>query len=100
MLFLSVFQVLCLCFAHKSAAQWTVGQEVKTGSGIAVGHAAKLYPQVSEYLGIRFAHNTEGENRFMPPKPYNSTDKIVASEFVSDFYRYLEQELKLNTGTV
>ena len=94
MLFLSTFQLLCLSFAHKSVAQWTVGQEVKTGSGLAKGHASKSHPQVSEYLGIRFAHSTEGENRFMPPKPYTSTDKIVASEFVSNSYPYHENGLR------
>jgi hypothetical protein len=72
-----------LYFAQGSLAQWTVGQEVKTSSGAAAGHASKTYPQVSEYLGIRFGQSTEGVNRFMPPKRYNSSEKIDAANYVN-----------------
>jgi ascorbate-specific PTS system EIIC-type component UlaA len=78
--------LLGLYFVCGTVAQWTVGQEVTTASGIVAGHAAKTHPQVSEYLGIRFGQNTEGENRFMPPKPYTSTAKISASDYVSVFH--------------
>jgi hypothetical protein len=82
MLFFPVSWALGLYFAQGSLAQWTVGQEVKTSSGAVAGHASKIYPQVSEYLGIRFGQTTEGANRFMPPKAYNSSEKIVGAEYV------------------
>lgn len=43
-----------------------------------------MNPQVSEYLGIRFGRSTEGANRFMPPKPYISSERIDASAAVSE----------------
>jgi carboxylesterase type B len=78
----SILWALCLCLANSSVAQYTVGKEVKTSSGDVQGHAAKGHPEVSEYLGIRFGQSTEGLGRFMPPKPFNSTEKIVASDYV------------------
>jgi cholinesterase len=79
----AVLSLLGLLCAH-AAAQWTVGQEVKTTSGLVKGHAAKSNPLVSEYLGIRFGRSTEGANRFMPPKPYISSEKIDAAAAVSE----------------
>jgi hypothetical protein len=76
------FHIVCL-FCANVIGQYTVGQEVKTSSGLVRGHASKAYPEVSEYLGIRFGISTAGENRFMPPKPYISTDKVDASDYVS-----------------
>jgi cholinesterase len=78
----AVLSLLGLLSVHASA-QWTIGQEVKTTSGLVKGHAARSNPQVSEYLGIRFGRSTEGANRFMPPKPYISSEKIDASVAVS-----------------
>jgi hypothetical protein len=64
-------------------SQWTVGQEVKTTSGTAKGHAASSQKDVSEYLGIRFGETTDKENRFLPPKKYTGTGPIDATKFVS-----------------
>jgi carboxylesterase type B len=83
MLLFSVFQLLGILCVNV-VAQYTVGQEVKTTSGLVKGHAAKSYPEVSEYLGIRFGESTEGGNRFLPPKPYISSANIDASAAVSD----------------
>jgi hypothetical protein len=85
--------VWSLHFVSGSDAQWTVGQEVTTASGIAKGHAARSYPQVSEYLGIRYGQTTEGANRFLPPKPYTSTAKIGASDYVSRALALCRNEL-------
>jgi len=62
--------------------EWTVGQEVATSSGPVVGQKSARYPEVSEYLGIRFGESTEGNNRFLKPKPYKGTAKITATKFV------------------
>jgi hypothetical protein len=78
--------VLSLNLPFLAQARWKVGEEVKTTSGLVKGHASKTYPEVSEYLGVRFGQSTGGENRFMPPKRYHGTDKIDASAFVG---RYL-----------
>jgi hypothetical protein len=79
---------LSLNLAFSVKAQWNVGQEVKTTSGSIKGHASKTYPEVSEYLGVRFGQTTGGENRFMPPKRYEGTGKIDASSFVRRFFHY------------
>jgi carboxylesterase type B len=63
--------------------QWTVGQQVQTSSGPVVGHKSSKYPDVSEYLGIRYGESTAGKNRFMAPKPYVGKERIDASQFVS-----------------
>jgi carboxylesterase type B len=72
------------CIFLSVKAQWTIGQEVKTTSGLLKGHASPLYPEVSEYLGVRFGETTAGKNRFMPPKRYYGTDKFEAANWVSD----------------
>jgi cholinesterase len=59
------------------------GQSVKTTSGSVIGHVAKNQPNVSEYLGIRFAETTGGTNRFLPPKKYTGAGTFQASNFVS-----------------
>jgi carboxylesterase type B len=63
-------------------AQGLAGQEVQTTGGPVIGHTSPTYPKISEYLGIRYAETTAGENRFLPPKPFNGTKMIVASQFV------------------
>jgi cholinesterase len=88
MLSFNAFLVLSLNLAFSVKAQWDVGQEVKTTSGLIKGHASKTYPEVSEYLGVRFGQTTGGENRFMPPKRYDGTGKIDASSFVGSPFRY------------
>jgi cholinesterase len=51
---------------------------VQTTSGMVIGHASKWQPDVSEYLGIRFANNTlESGRRFEEPYPYYNEDGTV-----------------------
>jgi hypothetical protein len=64
---------------------WKVGQEVKTTSGVVVGHASKNRTEVSEYLGIPFAKPPVGPLRWAAPQKYNGTGVINASSFVSTF---------------
>jgi cholinesterase len=68
------FAILALLL-RLTSAQWIVGQDVKTTSGAYKGHADKTYPEVSTYLGIQFGQTTAGRNRFMPPKPFNGTQR-------------------------
>src|ERR1700760_1193842 len=62
--------------------RWSVGQPVKTTSGTIVGHPASGSPEVSEYLGIRFAEAAVGQLRFAAPKPFFSNGTFVASTYV------------------
>lgn len=69
-----------------SVLPWSIGQPVLTTSGTAKGFKSGYGTDVSEYRGIRFAQATNGTNRFMAPKRYNSTDKFDATSFVSLLY--------------
>jgi hypothetical protein len=79
---------LVLFYSIHVTNSWIIGQEVSTTSGPVVGHASRSKREVSEYLGIRFAESTGGSNRFMRPKRYSGTSKIVASRYVSDVVAY------------
>ncbi|KAL9059370.1 MAG: hypothetical protein Q9162_001239 [Coniocarpon cinnabarinum] len=68
----------------QAAAGFQVGQAVNTTSGIVIGHRAKNATQVSEYLGIPFAHPPVGDLRFAPPVPYTGDDSINAASFGHD----------------
>jgi cholinesterase len=63
---------------------WTVGQAVKTTSGVYTGHASKSKPEVSEYLGMRFGQETSGERRFARPVKFSSTEAFNAEKFSDD----------------
>lgn len=78
------FFVSFLLAAQIQCEEWTVGQPVNTTSGLVFGQPSKSFPEVSEYIGIPFGQSTAGKNRFMPPKPYVSTEVIKATTFVSD----------------
>jgi hypothetical protein len=73
-----------LVVGANAATTWTVGQEVKTTSGIVHGRAATRpgYSDVSEYVGIPFAHPPVGELRWMPAEPFVSNGKIDATKWV------------------
>jgi len=64
-----------------SCQTWKIGQQVKTTSGTVIGHAADWKPEVSEYLGIRFADPPVGKLRFAAPVAYKGNDTITATKF-------------------
>lgn len=66
-----------------SVAIYISHEPVKTTSGIITGKISPTYPNVVEYLGIRFGETTAGSNRFMPPKRYFGNDSIAALRFGS-----------------
>jgi carboxylesterase type B len=82
MLLISIVWFLAIDLANASL---TESRGFKTTSGIIRGHTSKSYPDVSEFLGIKFGQNTEGPNRFLPPKHYTSAETFVASNFVGKF---------------
>lgn len=63
-------------------ANFTVGQIVRTSSGAVVGHKATRYSEVSEYLGIPYAHPPVGDLRFAAPVKYAGSSILNASVFV------------------
>jgi hypothetical protein len=56
---------------------------ISTTSGLIIGHAATNRTGVTEYLGIPYAASTNGSQRWLPPKRFNSTAKFNASTYVS-----------------
>jgi hypothetical protein len=61
---------------------FTVGQIVETSSGSVAGHAAALYPEVSEYLGIPYAQAPVGDLRFAAPVKYTGSSILNGSAYV------------------
>jgi hypothetical protein len=63
---------------------WTMGQEVKTSSGLIKGHTAPwpANSEVSEYLGIPYAKPPLGSLRFAPPVPNVSNAPFTADKWV------------------
>jgi carboxylesterase type B len=76
----------CLVASSVLAAEHiAVGQAVNTTSGTIVGHASKLDPSVSEYLGIPYGAPPVGDLRFMPPQSVaKSKQPIIAAKFSPD----------------
>jgi hypothetical protein len=70
-----------------AVALWTVGQEVKTTSGVVKGRFATRpgFSDVSEYVGVPYAYPPQGELRWMPPKPFESNGTIDATKWVRGF---------------
>ncbi|KAF2396044.1 alpha/beta-hydrolase [Trichodelitschia bisporula] len=75
-------------------AQWSVGQEVRTSSGVVRGHAAPwpVGSDVSEYLGIPFAVPPLGPLRFAPPKALISNATVVADKYGPDCLVAVDRE--------
>jgi hypothetical protein len=76
---------------EERAANWTVGQTVKTSSGPVSGHPATNDSDVSEYLGIPFGQAPVGDLRFAAPIAFNGTAPLNGSSFVS-LLRFLWRE--------
>ena len=68
---------------HVPGGAFSVGQGVKTSSGMILGQPAFSRPEVSEYLGIPFAKPPVGNLRFAPPQAFTGTANINATAFVS-----------------
>jgi hypothetical protein len=68
-------------FQHKQC-NFTVGQIIETSSGSVAGHAATLYPEVSEYLGIPYAQAPVGGLRFAAPVKYTGSSMLNGSVYV------------------
>ncbi|KAL2845067.1 Alpha/Beta hydrolase protein [Aspergillus pseudoustus] len=63
----------------------SVGGLVNTTSGLVQGHASSLRPEVSEYLGIRYAKPAKGDLRFAAPVPVDKRPGIFnATKFGPD----------------
>ena len=67
---------------HGKGRTYTVGQAVRTSSGLIAGQPASSRPDVSEYLGIPFAKPPVGDLRFAAPQAYISSGKINATTYV------------------
>ena len=68
---------------HGAGGAFSVGQSVKTSSGMILGQPAFSRPEVSEYLGIPFAKPPVKDLRFAPPQAFTGTANINATAFVS-----------------
>jgi carboxylesterase type B len=77
-----LFALAAILFQRVTA--WVVGQEVKTTGGVYLGHASKIRPEVSEYLGMRFGQETSGDRRFARPVKFTSTEFFKADTFSDD----------------
>jgi acetyl esterase/lipase len=78
--FLIQLLLACSSMLHVSLAL-EVGAPVKTISGIATGRPARNRSDVSEYLGIRYAHPATGKRRFQPPVAFRSDKAVDAFEY-------------------
>lgn len=65
---------------HVSLAS-KVGAPIKTTSGIVTGRSARDRIDVSEYLGIRYAHPATGKRRFQPPVAFHSDKAFDAFDY-------------------
>ncbi|OBT81642.1 hypothetical protein VE02_09653 [Pseudogymnoascus sp. 03VT05] len=78
-----LIQLLLACswsLLHVSLAS-TVGAPIKTTSGTMTGHPARHRTDVSEYLGIRYAHPATGKRRFQPPVAFHSEKALDAFDY-------------------
>lgn len=66
---------------HRSS-DWTVGQVVKTSSGLVSGHGSSVNTDVSEYLGIPYAVPPVGDLRWTAPEAFKGTKAINGTSFV------------------
>jgi hypothetical protein len=75
-----------------TAANWTIGQTVKTTSGSVTGHAAKNDSTVSEYLGIPFGKAPVGNLRFAAPQKFTGSAALNGSSYVSVQFLFWERD--------
>ena len=76
-----------------------ISSNVQTSSGAIIGHAARNWTRVAEYLGIPYAKPPLGDLRFAAPQTYSSTQTYNASNFVSSCSS-LENVISPNTKCV
>jgi cholinesterase len=85
-LLVTILGMVVSSYADVSARQtrnWTVGQSVKTSSGVVSGHASgNLGLGVSEYLGIPFAAPPIGDLRFAPPQAFVSNGSAISGDYL------------------
>jgi carboxylesterase type B len=81
---LYVLVILASTVLGAPSKQWAIGQEVPTTSGKVKGRPATRvgYEEVSEYVGIPYAHPPQGPLRWMPPKAFKSDRAIDATKWV------------------
>jgi carboxylesterase type B len=81
--FLVLAEALLAYLVVDVAADWTVGQEVRTSSGLVQGKPAALKGSeaVSEYLSIPYAAQPVGPLRWKAPQKFNSTAKVDATKW-------------------
>lgn len=77
-------------FPHRRGLNWTIGQPVRTTSGLIHGHAALNKTEVSVYLGIPYALPPVGDLRWEAPKEYTGNASLSGSSFVSSKFSYYE----------
>lgn len=65
---------------QRGNSEQTSNRDVKTTSGRYIGHCSPQYPDVAEYLGIRYAQPPIGNLRFAAPVPFVSKETFQASE--------------------
>jgi hypothetical protein len=78
--FLIQLLLACSSLLHVSLAS-NVGAPIKTTSGTVTGRSARNRTDVSEYLGIRYAHPATGKLRFQPPVPFHSDKAVDAFDY-------------------
>jgi hypothetical protein len=71
-----------IAFAVPDTRRWTVGQTVKTQSGLIKGRAASNATHVSTYLGIPYAKPPIDDLRFAAPESYKGNATIDGTKFV------------------
>lgn len=64
----------------RRSSSYEIGTIVNTTSGPVKGHPSALRPEVSEYLGIRFAQPPVGDLRFAPPQPVEASSSIINAD--------------------
>ncbi|KAL9121468.1 MAG: hypothetical protein Q9187_001970 [Circinaria calcarea] len=86
-LFLALTSVFLLSIkaspTHGKGSAKSLSLTVQTLNGPITGHQAPNRSNVIEYLGIPYAKPPLGSLRFAPPERYNTTEPLIASEFVS-----------------
>jgi Carboxylesterase family len=81
----AMLTIFATAFLSVGVKGFTVGQTVKTTAGDLTGQASSWKPDVSEYLGIRYAEPPVGNLRFASPVAIKAAGKAVnATKYVSE----------------